>query len=103
MTRRWQLVNVTRSAGYVYKGERTIISQPAADIAIFKLAQPYRTKEQLLVWRSTKGWTAHLTGTEGVNVTDRLPQERWEEIYLQALAAFRMLGRVPDNLVREII
>jgi hypothetical protein len=40
-------------------------------------------------------------GNESKDVTDRLPQERWEAIYLKAIAGQVLLGRKPD-IVEEI-
>lgn len=102
--RLWRLVNVRGAQRGARKDEHgNIIVTGAPGVVIFKQVQPYTTNEQLIIYRSAQGVTAHLTGTEGKEVTDRLPQERWDEIHSQSMAAFAMLGRVPENLLKEII
>jgi hypothetical protein len=107
---KWRLINVTGSTSTQTKDRQgNIIISTAPSIAIFGPVDPtYRTRPnrsgtQLLIYRSEGRLTAYLTGHEGQTITDRLPQERWDEIHSQACAAFNMLGRVPDNLVQEII
>jgi hypothetical protein len=81
----------------------TTTLQTAPSIVIYECVGPYRTNEQIILYQSVRGWTAQLTGTEGKDITERLSQERWEELHAQALAACALLGRVPTNLVQEII
>lgn len=71
-------------------------------LAIYKQDTPYQTKEQLLIYRSGAMFAAHLTGTEGKDVTNRLPQKRWEELYSQALAVRVLAGDVSKLPLQEI-
>lgn len=106
---KWRLLNVTGDTSTQTKSVNgNVIISTAPSIAIFgpvhsKTGRSDWAGQQLLIYRSEGKVTAYLTGKEGQTVTDRLPQERWDEIHSQACAAFNMLGRVPDNLVQEII
>lgn len=74
---------------------------------IFQYAT-YRTNQELWVHKSRTGgaapYSAYLTGAAGkVNndVTHRLTQRRWDEIYSKAMAAYVLLGRKPE-MIEEI-
>jgi hypothetical protein len=57
----------------------------------------FRTNEELFVWQGADGrYSANLTGTEGKDVTDRLSQSRWADLYLKAIAGQALLGRKPE-------
>jgi hypothetical protein len=84
----WRLKEIMRSDGKV-------------SFVIFKYAT-YRTNEELSLYRYDDGrLVARLSGTEGKDVTDRLPQERWADIYNKAIAALTLLGRTPE-IIEEI-
>jgi hypothetical protein len=65
----------------------------------------FRTNETLWLWKSKTGgaapYVATLTGTAGKDVTHRLTQRRWSEIYCKAIAGQALLGRKPE-IVEEI-
>ncbi len=71
-------------------------------IAVFQLVKPFATSEQLLIYYSADGWVAQLTGTEGKDVTDRLPQEQWAGIYSQAHAVLALTGDISKVPLKEI-
>ena len=63
----------------------------------------FRTNEELLIWRHDDGeFMALLSGTEGKDVTSRCPQEKWEAIYLKAIAAVALTGNRKPNIIEEI-
>jgi hypothetical protein len=102
---RWKLAHITGAAQTVEDRNGSRVISTAPSIAIFspegnKFARNYN---QLLIYRSEGQMTAYLTGKKGKTVTDQLPQERWEQIHSQAMAAFVIIGRVPDNFWQEII
>lgn len=62
----------------------------------------FRTNEELFVVQHADGsYSAQLSGSEGKCVTDRLPQERWRDLYLKAIAGRALLGRTPE-IIEEI-
>lgn len=102
---RWKLANITGKQHASHKDTNgNWIVSCAPSIAIFSPENKNRFNyNQLLIYQSDQGFTAYLTGKEGKTVTDQLPQDRWEEIHSAALAAFVIIGRVPDNYWQEII
>lgn len=74
----------------------------SATFLIFKYAT-YRTNEELFIWVSEQDgkYVAQMSGTEGKDVTNRLSQERWAEIYQKVIAAKVLLGRKPE-MIEEI-
>jgi hypothetical protein len=102
--KRWQAVKVTDPSHTVKKDPQgNFIVESMRQIVIFKLVAPYATREQLLVYKSEDGWSAQLTGTEGKDVTDRLPQERWEDLFSQVHAVVAMTGDITKVPLQEII
>jgi hypothetical protein len=99
---RWAAVQVTPPQQSQRKDGANIVISTVAGIVIYKQIVPYTTREQLLIYRSDKGWQAQLTGTEGKDVTDRLPQLRWEELYSVAQAALALTGSVNKLPLQEI-
>jgi hypothetical protein len=84
------------------------IMETVPGIVVFKQATPYATNEQLLIYYSNTatadgaGWVAQLTGTEGKEVTDRLPQERWADLYSQVQAVLALTGDIGKLPLQEI-
>lgn len=88
--KRWKLVSVRR------------------EIVKFQLVSPYRTNERLLIWwiETPQGKRLHaelIGNSEETQVVDRLPQEKWQELYAGAQAAVAIIGQVPENYTKEII
>lgn len=101
--RRWAVVRVTTDPSQVQQRRGpNIVLQGVGGLVIYKQVAPYTTREQLLIYRSGARWEAQLTGTEGKDVTHRLPQVRWEELYsiAQAAQTMGMLNKLP---LQEII
>jgi hypothetical protein len=76
-------------------------------IFVFQYAT-YRTNQELWLYKSKTGgaapYSASLTGAAGkvnTDVTHRLTQRRWSEIYSKALAGYVLLGRKPE-MIEEI-
>ena len=102
-SRLWQAVKITPPQQTQRRDGSNRVLQTVPGIVIFKLARPYSTREQLLIYPTADGWSAQLTGTEGKDVTDRLPQERWEDLYSQAQAVLAMTGDIRKVPMQEII
>jgi hypothetical protein len=80
---------------------KEIMVSGGSPFLVFKYAT-FRTNEELLIYQHSDGsYDAYLTGTEGKQVTSRLSQERWAEIYCKAIAGQALLGRKPE-IIEEI-
>lgn len=102
-SRRWVATTITPPKQTQRKdGMGNTVLETVPGIVIFKLVVPYTTREQLLIYRTSEGWTAQLTGTDGKDVTDRLSQERWEELYSQAQAVVAITGDITKVPMQEI-
>jgi hypothetical protein len=100
--RRWKAVKITAPQQTHYKdGPNTLIST-VPGIVIYQLVRPYSTREQVLIYRGAEGWVAQLTGTEGKDVTERLSQERWDELYSGPQAVLAMTGDISKLPMQEI-
>ena len=102
----WTCVRVTSggTANYRRDGRGNLIVEGVpGGMVIYQPCKPFRTNEQLLIYPTADGgWSAQLTGTEGKDVTDRLPPERWEELFSIAQAAQAFLGSVAKLPDQEI-
>lgn len=99
----WRAVKVTKPQQTQRRDPHgNVVLESVPGIVIYKQVTPYTTREQLLIYRTASGWTAQLTGTEGKDVTDRLPQERWEELYSQPQALLALTGRFDQLQMQEI-
>jgi hypothetical protein len=68
----------------------------AGKVVIYQYAT-FRTNEELFIHHHNDGsYGAYTTGSEGKDVTDRLTQRRWGEIYCKAIAGQVLLGRKPE-------
>jgi hypothetical protein len=101
-SRLWKAVNISGGLQTWEKRGPNWVLSVAPGMVTYQLLQPYATKEQVLIYMSVEGWVAHLTGTEGKEVTDRLPQERWEELYSAAQAALAITGDIGKLPLQEI-
>jgi hypothetical protein len=102
-SKKWQLVKVTdESATSQRSVNGTWMLGTTPGLVIYKQVVPYTTREQLLIYRSGAMWVAQLTGTEGKDVTSRLPQPRWEELYSMAQAVLALTGSVHKLPLQEI-
>jgi hypothetical protein len=100
---RWRAVKVTDPSHAVKRDPQgNFIVESMVQMVIFQKASPYTTREQVLVYKSEAGWTAQLTGSEGKEVTDRLPQERWEDLFSQVQAVVAMTGDISKVPLQEI-
>lgn len=85
---------------------KEIITNAGTTFVIYQYAT-FRTNEELIIHRmvprgpGTVEYRAQLTGSEGKDVSHRLTQERWADIYAKAIAGQALLGRKPD-IVEEI-
>jgi hypothetical protein len=60
-------------------------------------------RNRVIVYKSCNQWIAFETKMGGRELTNMMPQQFWEEMHGQAVAAVSLLGRVPDNLTQEIV
>jgi hypothetical protein len=100
--RRWKAVKITPPMQNQTKDGPNIVISTVPGIVIYQLTRPYSTREQVLIYRGTKGWVAQLTGSEGKDVTDRLSQERWDELYSGPQAVLAMTGDISKLPTQEI-
>jgi hypothetical protein len=109
MIRRWAVVRVSKEVQSQRKDARgNTILETVPGIVTFRQVTPYATNEQLVIYYSSTatvagaGWVAQLTGTEGKEVTDRLPQERWADLYSQVQAVLALTGDIGKVPLQEI-
>lgn len=102
-SRRWRAAKITPPKQTQRRDPHgNVVLESVPGIVIYQQVAPYTTREQLLIYWSVDGWAAQLTGTEGKEVTDRLPQERWEELYSQPAALLALTGRFDQLPMQEI-